>query len=113
MGYPIVISFRLLDRSASLERLARDQAGRLGKHCESLAACCVTLEVAGRRRASNGLFHVRVDASIADSAEPIEAHALDRDPYLATFAAFRMATQRLRMRAASSPTSRGESIPAG
>lgn len=101
MGYPIVISFRMLERSASLERLVRDQAGRLGKHCRSLAACCVTLELAGRQRTSSGLFHVRVDASIVDSTDPIEAHALDRDPYLATFAAFRMATHGLRMRAAS------------
>ncbi|TAM60302.1 hypothetical protein EPN52_05380 [bacterium] len=101
MNYPIVISFRLIDRSASLERLVRDQAGRLGRHCVALAACCVTLEPAGRPRASSSLFHVRVDAKIADSSEAVQAHALDRDPYLATFSAFRVATNSLRLRAAS------------
>jgi ribosomal subunit interface protein len=64
MQLPIQITFRQMDKSASVEAHIRERAQGLERHFDRITGCRVVVERSTRRQRKGKLYHVRVDLTV-------------------------------------------------
>lgn len=64
MKQPLDIRFLGMERSASVEAAARDQAAKLALFCPDLMSCRVTIEALHRHEHQGFPYAVRIDATL-------------------------------------------------
>jgi len=64
MILPVQVTFRNMDRSATVEGWIREEAAKLDTFYERIVSCRVVVELPNRRRKWGSLYHVRVDLTV-------------------------------------------------
>jgi len=100
VAFPVQVAFRNMEPAKLLERLIRDQAEKLERAHKQIAGCRVLVARRHRQDDAGGPLHVRVDLTVSEDA-PLEIDVIDRDAYLASIEAFRLARIRLDVRSRS------------
>ena len=98
-GLPLEISFRNTDRSPAVERVVRQRAQALARHCDRLMHCRVVIEMTGRSQRKGRLYRARIDMklprqiiSVGHASKANPGHA---DVFLAVRHAFDAASRRV------------------
>jgi cold shock CspA family protein/ribosome-associated translation inhibitor RaiA len=114
MAMDVDISFRGMEPSPAAETQARRLVAELEQFSDRVSACRVVLEAGDRRHRQGGIFHVRIDLTVAGgrvdvNREPGRDHAHE-DLHVAIRDAFDAARRRLQdhMRRLDNQTKRHE-----
>ncbi len=100
MTFPIQITFRGMTPSASLEESVQQKANDLGKYCDKITSCRVTLEAPSNHHRNGQHYHVTIDLNvpgqeIVANRAPAQ-HTNNEDVHLAIRDAFRAARSELK-----------------
>lgn len=99
MDIPLEISFRNMDRSASVEDRVRERAEKLETYFGRINSCRVVVEAPQRRHRKGRLYRVRIEVGVPGKDVVVSRHPQDNhtheDVYVAVRDAFDAAQRQL------------------
>ncbi len=75
MQLPLQIAFHNLEKSAEVEKIIRDKAGKLDSFCDHIMGCRVVVEAPHHHHLQGNLYQIRIDLTV-----PGEEIVVNREP---------------------------------
>lgn len=99
MQKPVQITFRGMDKSASVEESIREHVAKLDRYYDGIISCRVVIEAPHKQHHQGNLFHVSIDLKVPGTEILISRDKGDKhsheDAHVALRDAFQAARRRL------------------
>ena len=92
--FPVRVAIKDIPQSDAIEAKIREKAGKLGRYCDRLTSCDVTVDSPERRHHKGKLYNVHVRMHVPGE-ELVVSREPSEDPYVAIRDAFEAAKRQL------------------